>query len=299
MPTLEDVRLFAKHHLYRRVVDHPAKDAELGVVPLGYEKDAYEARLRSYDGKYRVEERAVFSYQGARHTVFSIASGTGAANQRILVLAGVHGNEHAGILAIPDLLDAFDARRTELPNVELLVLSPVNPIGAACFSRYNGEGYDINRDFARFETHEARAVRVAFEDFRPTFVVALHEGPQDATFMFTNAEVDGALAERLLSALEAGGTVLATHDYFGRKLVPKGLAASSRVSEWLVKLWAGGLGMMTTNAYASREGIPEITLESSWRSEDRAARLRAHVDLVMALATELSLRASPARPNPG
>ncbi len=58
-------------------------------------------------------------------------------------------------------------------------------------------------------------MRQAFDDFRPDFVLSLHEGPQDAAFLFANRHVDGALARRLLAALEAGGTTLATKDYFG------------------------------------------------------------------------------------
>ena len=56
----------------------------------------------------------------------------------------------------------------------------------------------------------------------------------------------------------------------------------------IVRLWAATFGMMATNVFAGLRGIPEITLESSWRSEDRAARVRAHVDLVRAVLAELA-----------
>jgi hypothetical protein len=45
--------------------------------------------------------------------------------------------------------------------------------------------------------------------------------------------------------------------------------------------------MKTTLAYSEDRGIPEITLESSWRLPDEAARVRAHVDLVAAVARAL------------
>lgn len=288
MPTLEELRLFAKHHFYRRVVDYPARDGSLGVVSLGYEAESYEARLRTYEGRFNVEVRGEIPFRAETHRVLSITAGRADAEQRLLVLAGVHGNEQAGLLAVFDLLDSLDSPRTELRNVAVLILTPVNPVGAAWFSRYNGEGYDINRDFVRFGTVEARIVREVFDTFRPTFVVSLHEGPQDATFMFTNTAVEPTLARRLLSTLEARGTVLATHDYFGRELVPRGLAAPTRAMSWLVSAWAKVLKMMATNAYAEQRGVPEITLESSWRSKDRVGRLRAHSDLVMALVGELS-----------
>ena len=45
--------------------------------------------------------------------------------------------------------------------------------------------------------------------------------------------------------------------------------------------------MRAVNEFAAARGLPEITLESSWRSRDRAARVRAHVDIALALSQEL------------
>lgn len=289
MPTLRELRLFARYHLQRRAFDHPAQDPDMGeVVSLGYEPLEYAARIRGYGDRFRVSTEGEIVHGAAKHPIFSIASGDEGARKRLLVLAGVHGNEQAGILAIPDVLDAFDRARDRYRGVELAVLTPVNPVGAACFSRFNAQGYDVNRDFTRFDTLEARVVRDAIESARPDFVVALHEGPQDATFMFTNQHVEAELATRVLAALEAGGTTLASHDYLGRALRPPGLAPMTRAGLATVRLWAAALGMMATNAYCGARGIPEITLESSWRSHDRAARLRAHADVVRAVLDELA-----------
>lgn len=288
MPTLREIRLFARHHLVRRTVDHPAPDTEMDVVSLGYEPRAYAERIATYADRFRVETRGEVEHQGARYPILRIASGHERARKRLVVLAGVHGNEQAGILAVPDILDGFDAERARYAAVELVVLTPVNPVGAAHFSRYNAHGYDVNRDFTRFDTVEARIVRDLFDEVRPDFAIALHEGPQDAAFMFTNQHVEPALAARLLRAMEAGGTTLATHDYFGRALRPPGHAPMSRAQWALVKAWAATLGMMATNVFAGDRGIPEITLESSWRSSDREARVRAHALLVRAVLGELA-----------
>jgi hypothetical protein len=126
--------------------------------------------------------------------------------------------------------------------------------------------------------------------YRPHFVLSLHEGPQDAAFVFANRHVDGALAGLLLAALEAGGTTLATKDYFGLPLRPPGLSASTPLQRAIVGAWGAALKMMAVNEYAARRGIPEVTLESSWRDPDRATRVRAHVDLALALGDELARR---------
>ena len=153
---------------------------------------------------------------------------------------------------------------------------------------FNGEGYDINRDFVRFATPEARLVRRVIEALRPTFIVSLHEGPQDATFFFANPEVGEERSARLARRLAAAGTPLATRDYFGRVLSPPGVAGPSLAIRALTFAWASLLSMQATQGYASRLGIPELTLESSWRSRDQAARLAAHVAMVLAVVEEVS-----------
>jgi hypothetical protein len=285
MPSLRtlphDLRMFAKYHLKRRAYDYPAPEDEMGVVALDFVLDDYLADLEWRDDRYRIDRIQTVRYRERPHAIVRLRSRDFDRGKTLMVLAGVHGNEHAGLLAIPEILDQHASR-----TVQLVVLAPVNPVGAAELSRYNGEGYDINRDFVRFETAEARAVRRAVEENRPDFIVSLHEGPQDATFMFTNRLVDDDAAGRMLAAMERGGTELARKDYFGRTLLPPGLSPLGRVGHALHVLWARTLAMKATTLWAEEMGIPEITLESSWRG-DRAARLRAHIDLVAAIADEL------------
>ena len=284
MPTLPELRAFVQLHLRQRAYDHPAQDEGLGVVPLGYEPEAFEAAVRAFGDRYDVVEEGRVSYRGTARPILSVSSRTPEPVRRLLVVSGIHGNEQAGIMCIPEILERYDRDGP----VALRVLTPVNPIGAAELSRFNADGYDINRDFIRFRTEEARIVQRTFNVFRPDFVLSLHEGPQDAAFMFANQHVDDALARRLLAALEAGGTTLATKDYFGLRLRPPGLSASTPVQRGILRLWETTLGMMAVNAYAARRGVPEVTLESSWRSTDHAARVRAHVDLALALRSELA-----------
>lgn len=283
MPSLSDVALFAKYHLKRRVFDHPAPETALGIVPLEYDADAYAAEIRRHRDAFAVSTLAELEYQGGRYPMLEVRAARTSA-PRLLVLAGVHGNERAGLLAIPPLLER--ARAEPLP-VDLTIITPVNPVGAAHLSRFDAEGYDINRDFVRFDTPSARVVRDVIERLRPDFVCSLHEGPQDATFFFANRHIDRELALRVLDALERGGTTLAERDYFGRRLRPPGYAPTRPLGFAAWWLWARALGMMASITYSDFLGVPEITLESSWRNEDRATRVRPHVDLVLAVAREL------------
>lgn len=287
MPSLRtlpsDLRVFAKYHLKKRVYDHPARETELGVVPIGFEIDGYLDTIRSFGDRFDIDTLDEVEYADRTYPILCVRSRNREAARCVVVLAGVHGNEQAGLLAIPDILDRFDGA-----SVRLVVVTPSNPVGAAELSRYNGDGYDINRDFVSFDTAEARAIRGVYDAEQPDFVLSLHEGPQDATFMFANQHVDGALARRLLDALERGGTTLATKDYFGMTLRPPGLSPMSRVGHAVSVLWARALAMKASGMFANDRKIPEITLESSWRLPDRETRVRAHIDLVEALVAELA-----------
>ena len=283
MITLDELRAFVRLHLKQRAYDYPAPDEGLGVIPLGYEPDSFAQAVRAFGDRYDVVEEARVSYRDTMREIFSVSSRATDPAKRLLVVSGIHGNEQAGILCIPDILERFDSDGP----VALRVLTPVNAIGAAELSRFNADGYDINRDFIQFRTEEARLVRRVFDEFRPDFVLSLHEGPQDAAFMFANRHVDGALARHVLAALEAGGTSLAKKDYFGLPLRPAGLSASSPFQRGILRLWEATLKMRAVNEFAAARGVPEVTLESSWRSTDRAARVRAHVDLTLALAAKL------------
>lgn len=280
-----DLRLFAKYHLVRRSVHYPARETELDVVSLGFDLDAYVQQLLAFDSDaLDVRELTTVSYEGRAHPMVQVRSHRReGARKTLLVLAGVHGNEHAGLLAIPPILERFDR---EGP-VRLVVVTPVNPVGAAELSRYNADGYDINRDFELFLTPEARVVRDVYAREEPDFVVSLHEGPQDASFMFANRFVDSELAGRLLATLERGGTELATQDYFGLTLEPPGLSKMGRAAWAINAVWARTLGMKATLMYSDDREIPELVLESSWRQTDSAARIGSHVDLVRALIDEL------------
>lgn len=284
----KDLRLFAKYHLIRRVYDHPAREEELGVELLGYDPDRYTDQLREAAGDaFEVTILDHVTYRDTRRPIHLVTTNRADAAKTLLVLAGVHGNEQAGLLAIPPLLEAL-REESLAPDVELRVLTPVNAIGAAEGSRYNAGGFDINRDFVRFETREAQLVKQVFEEHMPDFMVSLHEGPQPATFLFANRLVAPSTAVRLLSRLEGAGVELATVDYFGRTLEPPGYAPMKPATWTLSMIWAATLRMKATGVWADEQGCPEITLESSWTGRDAASRIRAHTELVLGVLDELS-----------
>ena len=288
MPSLatftRDLAKLARYPLEGRTETRPARSRlaeESGSPPL--DVDRYAARVRAFHGdRFAVSTELTVTYRDRAHAILSVTS-RAPASKTLLVLAGVHGDEQAGLLAIPQVLEGWSSE-----GVRLVVLTPVNPVGAAELSRFNADGYDINRDFVRFVTPEARLVRDVMDREKPDFVVSLHEGPQDGTFMFANQFVRAPLARALCDALSASGNRLATRDYFGRRLDPPGLAPSSAAVRALTTLWSVTLRMKATIGYSEDRGVPELVLESPSRSANEAARVRPHVDLVGAVAARIA-----------
>jgi hypothetical protein len=278
----KDLRLFAKYHLKHPVASHPAREEELGLVELPLDLERYVRELEAFSG-FSSMRAAEVKYEGASHPILVLRS-EGEAKKTLLVIAGIHGNERAGLLAVPRILARFNAAL----GVRLVVITPANPIGARELSRYNALGYDINRDFKRFETEEARVIRSAYERERPDFVVSLHEGPHEATFMFANHLVSARVTDAALAALTDGGTKLAARDYFGFRLDPPGLSAWTRMSRLVHELWAIAPGLKPTIQYSAERSIPEIVLESSWRDADAEVRVQPHVRVVESVLAALA-----------
>ena len=249
---------------------------------MRFDLATYLERVRSFDGARFAVTTAATVHHRQRDYAMLLVRSTGGADRTLLVLAGVHGDEPGGILAVPSILEAWSSAR-----VRLVVMTPVNPFGAAANTRRNAGGRDINRDFARFATREAQAVRDVFEDVRPDFVISLHEGPQRGAFMFTNRHVGAPLATALCDALAAGGTALAGRDYFGRRLRPPGWAPATAATHAVWKIGDVALRQKATISYSEDRSVPEIVLEGSSRITDEAARVRPHVDLVSAVAERL------------
>jgi len=288
LETAQKLQHFAKYHLKRRVFDYPAPETAMGIESFDYDREEFSKDLLSYADRFDIRELSAMHYQSKAYPMYRVRTGTPDAKHRVLVLSAVHGNEYAGLYAVPKLLQDIVDNPDDYADAAVSIITPVNPVGAAHNSRYNGSGFDINRDFLRQETREARAVAEEVEAFAPQFVVSLHEGPQDAgAFIFTNRLVSTDAAHEVLRHMQQGGTDMAKKDYFGRTLKPRGYAPTGPIGAGLNFLWIKLLGMMTMAAYAEVNGLPEVTLETPWRSADRDGRINTHVQVIKGAVSSL------------
>jgi len=282
LPGCRQLGLGVKYFLTPCAGDGPERntDFELALPPL--DLDAFYAELEGFEGTFDFEEVGRIRYQGRDDPQYWVRRPASEGAPRMLIVAGVHGDERAALLAIPRLLSELAAERStnealETRRWDISVLLPVNPVGVAQTSRSNGAGCDLNRDFGDFASEEARSVRELVDRLDPDLVIAPHEGPQDGFFVIATADADPELARRAVDAVADAGIQLARKSFLGLALGEPGLslpgmAAAKRFVE------LGSLG-----TYMQSRGVGTLTTESSWESEDFETRIRSHVIAIQAI----------------
>ena len=151
-------------------------------------------------------------------------------------------------------------------------------------ARYNAHGCDINRDFAAFETIEARAIRDVIEETSPDLILSLHEGPHDGFFVIATRSTPSLLAIAVATALQSSGVELATHSNLGSRLSVPGVMEEG----WVITGAKSLFRIRSLGAYAHQRSTPLLTTEGPWSASDVDSRIQAQVLAVRAAASELA-----------
>jgi protein MpaA len=106
----------------------------------------------------------------------------------VFFLAGIHGDETAGILLVDELARYLDRHLELLEGRKVLVMPRANPDGLAERTRQNIRGVDLNRNFpANNRTNgpeageiplsepEAWAIWQVIHQYRPSRVISVHQ----------------------------------------------------------------------------------------------------------------------------
>ena len=163
------------------------------IIPNDYEPLA--ARMRaSRLGRY---ESDVLATVGG-HPVYILRSGPARGGRPRLVLsAGTHGDEPAGVEAVLRLLEGEDPT---LASFDWVALPCINPTGSAAGTRENGAGIDINRSFENDAAIEARVVKRALGDAAFDLFIECHEDLEATAFyMFECGDGRSALGSRVMA----------------------------------------------------------------------------------------------------
>lgn len=221
------------------------------------------------------------TYQAQKFEILQVdATAPNSDNKRLLIFAGVHGNEFAAALAVLDILKDVQDNPNDYADWQVRIIAPLNPVGLAYQSRYNEEGKDINRDFKLFETTGAKVQKQAIEVFRPDLIVSMHEGPQDGFFVIGDGRLPRSIAERVAHGLHNAEVKIATKSFLG---------VSIKRGFWLkgspVYALQKTLGIYTLGRLVRENNLGLLTTESPWVSKDVTARRRAHLAVIRAIVT--------------
>lgn len=238
--------------------------------------DAYYQTLR--ESGLEVAEVGHAMYQGTSFPILQLDQHNSQSKTRLLVIAGVHGDESAASLAVLDLLADIQQNPGVYKEWSIRILAPVNPVGLANTSRYNEDGYDINRDFKTFKTTGARVQRDTIIDFNPTIVVSLHESPSSGFFMFSEGRLPTVIKDSITNSLSEHHVDLARKNYLGVRL-HSGIWEKSPVIFFFQRL----LGVHTLGSYVYKRKILAVTTESSYRGSDIDARKKPHLLVIRAI----------------
>ena len=120
---------------------------------------------------------SVIGYSVENRPIYNYVIGTG--KNRMLLWSQMHGNESTTTKAVFDLLNLLHSN-TEignkyLENFTFCILPIVNPDGAKLYTRENAAKVDLNRDANLLTQPESKALRLAFDTFKPDYCYNLHD----------------------------------------------------------------------------------------------------------------------------
>lgn len=127
----------------------------------------------------------------AGYPLYRISMGEEGEKKKVLLSAGVHGDEPAG----PEAVLVFLARDHAelLQHFRFCILPCVNPCGYVHNKRENGQGVDVNRALEGDEVAEARFIKGALEGRRFDFVADFHEDWEAKGFYMYEGRREGPL----------------------------------------------------------------------------------------------------------
>ena len=269
----------APRYLARCPARGPEATSDLGLRQVRVDLDDFYLAIRARSSIFEIGELGLVRDGETRLPILSIRYRGPSARKKILVVAGVHGNEAAGVLAVPAILDLLETGRPEFRFSEVTIVAPANPLGVLHGSRYNGDGCDVNRDFRDPRTYEARVLRDFIAAQLPDLLVSLHEGPQDGYLLVVTSEGSERLGAAAVRLVRERGFPLARSHFAGFSLRTPGLSQEGGGTDFLK--WI--LRLHTLGRFANGLGIGTYTTETSWSSGDFEGRAQAHVVTVEAL----------------
>lgn len=150
-------------------------------IPIGLVSPAQAAGKKTT----AVVEKRVIGHSVDGRDIIAWRLGDPRSSKKVLLLAGMHGNETGAVHTLRALRDG-----RPIEGADIWVVPVVNPDGVAKNTRQNAHKVDLNRNFSTkwaklggavnsgsraFSEPEARAIRDFADEIDPTYTVSFHQ----------------------------------------------------------------------------------------------------------------------------
>jgi len=142
---------------------------------------------------------------------------------RVFLAAGQHGNEPASADAVIDFFEYIKSNKNLYSDIAVDAIPMINPWGWVYNTRFGGGRHDINRDFYRFYSQEARVVRDFVQGKSYDFMIDHHESPSDGAFIFNYDEEMFDICNRLMNYLRGEKYGIGERGYFHDRILINGI----------------------------------------------------------------------------
>jgi len=229
-----------------------------------------------YSGLQSAHNWEIIGYSSEERPLLYTTLGHGP--RSICIWAGMHGNETTGVFIILSLIELFQKKQIDLEGFTLHLMPVVNPDAYVRYSRRNGLGIDLNRDFNSFQTIESAKLVGWIKMHEPELCFNLHD--QRTIF-----HVGGHSAYTSLLVPSAEIT---------RTITPMRRALMNRLGNALSSMQVDltGVGRYTDEYYPTAigdylmaNGIANILIESGVKQGDHERRAAREFGLRTILAT--------------
>jgi len=271
------IKLANKYYLSPCYYDSPVKQADFPQIFFEVDLDAYYKQLKSLSAPYfSMDTVEIIQYKNLNLPIIELSKiklPTISNPKKLLVFAGVHGNESGGTLAILEFLRLYHNNPSKYAEWALKIITPINPAGTLEMSRYNECGCDLNRKVKKSSQKGIVLQRKIIDTFKPDAIITLHEAPSPDFLIHSNKHLSDELLVQILTDTKSMGITLATQDYLGQKLKVPGNSKIKGPLKFLKNL----VQVQALGDYASKRAIIEITTESGWNSQDTFQRINSHI----------------------
>jgi hypothetical protein len=219
-------------------------------------------------------------YEDDTFNINLLSNSTARQKKSMLIIAGVHGNEPAGVYAIPSIIEVI--KEKGYPAWDFDIIYAINPVGLEKFARHNENGCNIVRDFKKFITIQGRTIRDLVDTSNYQIVLDLHEGPYSGSVIFKNRLVKYSLKKKITQDLMNQDIVISEYNNYRFKIARR-LKLYSMNS-----ILAKTTDCRTLAHYLAERGIMIIISESNVLEEDFNQRIKSHVILFESLMDNLN-----------